>query len=81
MMRHMPKEPKPHSATPDELNAIDEALAERSPSALRLVADAIGQIDTTDPDALALRIVQRLRRAGYEVRPISGLIPTRPDSV
>lgn len=78
MLRRMKGEPKPYHATPDELRAIDEGLAERP---AELIAMVIRQAGEGDPASLAAMIIAGLRRAGYEIQPRPDLIPIRPNRI
>jgi len=74
----MSDDPKPYTATPDELRAIDDALAEPTPE--QIIAGAIERHAKGDPAALAQAILSALDAEGFEVRPKSDLMPIRRNS-
>lgn len=64
-----------HSATPDELRAIDDAFAETGDQEpARIIAAAIERHAKGDPAALAQAILVGLASASYEVRRPDDLI-------
>lgn len=69
---------KPYPATPDELRAINEGLAETPDDGpARIIAAAIERHAKGDPAALAQAILVELASAGYEVRRGEDLIPIK----